>query len=238
MSVFEDVTYLNFKKNNVLLSENVLNIININLLKYIDILNDFFKPLFESENIDFKPYALPEIYFSLKGTCAGIAYHKYNVINLNSYHVINYQDHMVTDTLAHELCHLYLRHLKNKCLMFDYFFVNKQNRLLSKSSYSSKKTKINPHGKEWKFLMKVCGFPDAKTTHDYSVKYSRKRMRIDYECPNCFKAYPFTRQAHDKASEWKRRSPNCGYTCGSCKKKTFILKLKPNAVFYDLNKVS
>lgn len=71
--------------------------------------------------------------------------------------------------------------------------------------------RVKPHGKEWQYLMRKCGY-EPKVTHDVDtagVKNSRKTARVYCRCPE--PAHAVTPRL------WERVAMGRRYTCRTCK---------------------
>ena len=106
-----------------------------------------------------RPFELPSISFDLRGCCAGRAYYKYNRIRLNPILMVENQEDFVVQTVPHEVAHL---------LAFTMF---------------GTRTRIKPHGTEWKSVMLALGLKPARC-HSYDVANARVRRerRFTYAC--------------------------------------------------------
>jgi len=168
-------------------------------------------------NMDISRMEIPILDYNLTGKIAGKAYWKSNMIKLNiNYLNSKYQDDMITETLYHEY-----GHLVNSYLL-------RTNNYPDKRYDSFFKSRVKPHGKEWKFLMNVMNMSDS-VTHDYDkieIEIENERMynRITYVC--LCNEWEETKSSHNKM----RRGVK--YFCQSCKSH---LVLKNGAKFRKIS---
>ena len=171
-----------------MISIDILDKIDSNLNDFITLLNREFNIL----GFDTTSFRKPIITFDLRGQVAGTASFLTNTIQLNKNILLNekYTEDMITNTLAHELAHMYT----------SYLYYNN----MIKSGIKPKS-----HGLEWKAVMRIMGFEPTRT-HNYVVKKARRTYRIDYSC-EC-KTHSMTKKQHSNYDRGYR------YKCNHCEK--------------------
>jgi len=190
----------------------------ISKILQIEIENNL-KEIFEKAKIilnkngyDINHMKLPKLHFNLKGKVSGKALshsfnkEKDNIIKLN-YQFLNnplYELDMKTETLYHEFTHLIVAYLK---------------RTLQVNKFDTYYGKVNPHGKQWKYIMKLMNF-ELSVTHNYIIENKNKYNRITYIC-NC-REHEETKYIHNKILKGAK------YQCKHCKG---FLRLKHGAKF-------
>jgi SprT protein len=182
-----------------MISNTILNTIDTNLNKFLNILKTEFMDL----GLDISEFQKPTILCNLTGRTGGQAYHATNTIRLNKEILSNplHTEDMAYHTVGHELAHLLVSFLYKRHMIKNHL------RTIPKS-----------HGAEWKAIMKLLGLKPNRT-HNYTVKKVRRTMKIDYTC-DC-RIHKITRYRHNQCL-------NFGFNlkCNKCKT---MLKVAENA---------
>ena len=126
----------------------------------------------------------PIISYDLRGLSAGQANCRENKIRLNCELLEKHAADFVNHTVPHELAHLIAHRVYGH--------------------------RINPHGNEWRSVMKSLGV-DPSRTHKYEVSKTRQIRRYTYYCNCPDKKHELTSIRHNRI----RRGTK--YLCGRCK---------------------
>lgn len=109
----------------------------------------------KAEQIFKRNFPFPKISYKLKGTCAGKANYKFNLIKLNPLLLIQNVENFLNQTVGHELVHLIVRQVFGK---------------------------VKPHGQNWKQTMTRLGLDNTRC-HSYDLSHcgaNRKRNLEKY----------------------------------------------------------
>ena len=138
----------------------------------------------------------PVLDYTLKGGCAGKA--NRDTIYMNNGLMFTETDEQINATLPHEFAHSVVFQLYPQASqMVRSFGAKKRTRL------------IQPHGKEWKAVMRVLGADDSRT-HKMDVSDQKKQVqRFDFRC-DCM-THRITSKRRNKMLR------GVIYTCKSCK---------------------
>lgn len=101
-----------------------------------------------------RPFSLPTLDYSLRGTKAGIAYLQQNHIKFNRALLLENTPTFIQQTVPHELAHL---------IVYQAF------------------GQVKPHGKEWKFVMNELFQLPADTYHQFDVTNVQGKT-VTYQC--------------------------------------------------------
>lgn len=110
-------------------------------------------------NRDFKTC---KVEFGVCGTVAGYAHYHEDKIRLNSEFILRQYERMLNRTVPHEIAHLIVYQVFMKGQPYDV------------------RSKIKPHGKEWKLIMVTVFGCDPSRCHNYTMKHVRKKNGNGY----------------------------------------------------------
>lgn len=112
-----------------------------------------------AEQIYQRTFELPSVDWNLRGTCAGSATWKQNLIRLNPILLCENKTQFINETVPHEVAHLLNRALNGPL--------------------------VSPHGPEWCGIMVALGLaPQRCHTYDITNARVRQERRYSYKC-NC-----------------------------------------------------
>lgn len=139
---------------------------------------------------------MPKISYDLRGTTAGMAYYRENLIKINPVLLVENLTDMLYETVPHELAHLATQ------------------KLYPEAHQRGWGTKRRPHGAEWQSIMRAMGVTPSRT-HSYDVANTaiRKPGTITVKCSCCDKEYSMgakraARLQANPKSMWCRCSRN------------------------------
>lgn len=131
---------------------------------------------------------VPEIYYDVTGTNAGIAKSETMSVHLNPALLLQNIKETIDNTLPHEICHIAIFH---------------------KSILENKEKFPDGHGAQWKFMMYVVGAA-AKRCHDYDVTDVKRNVtEYTYFC-KCEKPVLVNRKIHNQIQKGSK------YQCKKC----------------------
>ncbi len=133
-------------------------------------------------------FAFPNVAFNVTGKTAGYAIFSKWLIRLNTDLFKQNREDFLNSTCPHELAHLITREI-----------------------YGTRADSVNPHGPEWKSVMRVFGL-EPKRCHSYDVSLTKRQsFKIQYSCA-CGIDHGITLKAHNKITQGLVR-----YSCKKCK---------------------
>jgi len=144
-----------------------------------------------------RPFAMPTIRFDKRGTVGGTAHYSKWELDFNEVLLNENLDHFVKQTVAHEVAHL-VDHAVYDSLSVKF------------CSYTGKRKKRQPHGRNWKRVMAVLGVP-ADRCHSYDVTNSqqRKSNTFDYKCLGCGKVLSMGKIRHNRQQTGQQSYSHC-----------------------------
>ncbi|KAE9529382.1 SprT family zinc-dependent metalloprotease [Testudinibacter aquarius] len=101
-----------------------------------------------------RTFAMPEFNFNLRGVKAGVAYLQQNEIRLNRTLLLENSEEFLRQVVPHELAHL---------IVYQVF------------------GRVQPHGKEWQFVMQHLFKLPADTCHQFDVQRVQGKT-VAYRC--------------------------------------------------------
>jgi predicted SprT family Zn-dependent metalloprotease len=135
-------------------------------------------------------YNWPEVAFDLKGRVAGQAWGD-RKIRLNIELLHKHYDEMLHQTLPHEISH---------CVV------------------SRRWPRANPHGYEWKQVMRVFGLPPNRTHMMPTTKARHHPRPHIYICEGCLRQFKLTNNIHRKMQNGQKRY------CTRCKSRVVYIR--------------
>jgi len=162
-------------------------------LEKIEVLKEKTKELYPNLDLPRVP-----ISFNLRGQTAGmVRYYKGAKIkdlrlNLDILNNPKHTDDFIAQTVPHEWAHVVQR--------------------LQHGHRDSRGQRIQPHGIEWKKIMRDLGV-EVKRCHSYEVTKARTVRTVDYKCDKCEKVMEFTLVRHNKCVRRGARYRH-GAACG------------------------
>ena len=128
------------------------------------------------------PFHFPQIHYELRGIKAGVAYLQKNAISFNRTLMLENPQEFIQQVSLHELAHL---------IVYQHF------------------GHVQPHGKEWRFVMKEIFHLPADTCHQFDLS-SVQGKTFTYRC--ACQTHQLTIRRHNKIQR-----ESAVYFCRKCK---------------------
>jgi SprT protein len=138
--------------------------------------------LLKLANTPFESLAKPNILLNQRGRIAGAALLQKNLIKLQPKLFAQNQAYFLSDVIPHELAHL---------TVFNHY------------------GRVQPHGREWRYVMREVLGVDARVTHTLDVKKAGVKM-FDYAC--ACDTLQLTAIRHNRITQGKQ-----SYICRKCR---------------------